>query len=201
MSKGGISPTRMVKGLLVDLPVRAARISLARNTAAATEEGQRLLALVGFGIWVTVFWLVAGWLHQATGMVAPLQIAGLFGLLLIWRIVGLLRRWWVNRRNLTGMAVSLQRQRQMYQMQAEALDQLRKIAAGAGRQVSEGGVDVLGIFRGPPHPAQAEQERTRREQARQVRDMLGDEHRDMPLGDRAEPVIPMPRWLRRRRPR
>jgi len=145
---------------------------------------------------VWVIWVVAGW----SGIQGFQEFAALLWLLWFWRLFVNLRRVWINRHNLKGQARSLQYQRKMYEMQAQALSQVRRIAAGAGRQISEGGVDVLGIFRGQPHPAQAEQERIRRQEVRQVREMLPDEHRDMTIGDQFEPVIPMPRWLRRRRP-
>jgi hypothetical protein len=199
MSKGGISPSgRALRFWLWRLPLGVTRYSVARNTAAATEEGRRMLALAGFGLWVAAFWFVADWLHKATGMVVPLQLAGLFGLLLIWRIIGLLRRWWVHRRNLKDIAVSQQRQRQMYQMQTEAISQLRQLAARSLPSRPDGGVDVLGPFRDRPDPIRAEQQQTRREQAEEIRGQLPEESRGIPLGDRPEPLIPMPRWLRRR---
>lgn len=200
MSKGGISPSgRALRFWLWRLPLGATRYSLARNTAAATEEGRRVMALAGFGAWVAAFWWVANFLHKTVGMVVPLQLAGLFGLLLIWRIIGLLRRWWVNRRQLVSAAVSLQRQRQMYQMQAQALDQLRRLPAALSRGGDGGGgVDVLGKFRGPADPVTQERQRIAGEQQAEVRSQLPEDVREtMPLGDRYEPMVKAPRWMRR----
>ena len=198
MARGGGIPLsgRALRFVLWRAPVGAARYAMARNMALTTEEGRRWLILGGTLFWVWVIWQVAGY----SGVQGFQEAAAFLWLLWFWRFFVNLRRVWVNRRNLKGQARGLQYQRQMYQMQAEALSQMRKIAAGAGRQVTEGGVDVLGRFRGQPHPAEAERQRISREEARQIRDMLPDEHRDMPQGDQFEPVIPMPRWLRRRRP-
>jgi hypothetical protein len=199
MSNGGISPSgRLLRLVLWRLPLNASRYALARNSAAATEHGRYILALAGFGFWVTVFWFAASWWHEATGMVVPLQLAGLLGLLLLWRIIGYLRRLWVNRRQLVGMAVNQQRQRQMFEMQAQVLRQVRQMAASVPRP--DGGVDVLGMFKTTPDPITAEHRRMRAEQARQVRDMLPEGQRP-PFGDRNEPLISVPRWLWKRRPR
>jgi hypothetical protein len=47
----------------------------------------------------------------------------------------------------------------------------------------------------------AEQRRVRQHQTDQVRDMLPPDQRDLPLGDQPEPLLRMPRWMRRRGPR
>jgi hypothetical protein len=197
MARGGVSSSgRALRFVLWRAPMGTARYVMARNMALASEEGRRWLTLAGVLFWVWVIWMVAGW----SGVRGFQELAALLWLLWFWRLFANLRRVWVNRHNLKGQARALQYQRAMYEMQTQALGQLQRLAAGAGRRASEGGVDVLGRFRGQPHPAQAEQERMAREEVRQVRDMLPDEHRDMALGDRLEPVIPKPRWLRRRRP-
>jgi hypothetical protein len=198
MARGGPSYSgRALRFVLWRAPVGAGRYAMARNMALATEEGRRWLILGGTLFWVWVIWMVAGY----SGVQGFQELAAFLWLLWFWRLFVNLRRVWVNRRNLKGQARGLQYQRQMYEMQAEALSQMRRLAAGAGRQVSEGGVDVLNLFRTPPDPVTAEQQQTRRQQAEEIRSQLPEESRDIPLGDRPEPVIPMPRWLRRRGPK
>jgi hypothetical protein len=48
-------------------------------------------------------------------------------------------------------------------------------------------------------PTADEHARMAREQAEESRAMLPEEHRDMPLGDRFEPVFRLPKRLRRNR--
>jgi hypothetical protein len=191
MAKGGISPSgRVLRFVAWRLPLGATRYSVARNMAVVSEEGRRWLALAGFGLWVAVFWYFASFLHNWLGVVLPLQLAGLFGLLLIWRIVGHLRRLWVHRHNLKNQAVGLQRQRQMYEMQAQALDLLRQ---GARQALPGGGFTVPGMLR-RDDPVRDEHERMAREQAEQVRQWTGG---DVPTGDKFEPLITWPKFLRR----
>jgi hypothetical protein len=191
----GVSPSgRALRFVLWRLPLGVTRYSMARNTAVMTEEGRRVLALAAFGLWVAVFWYAATALHSWLGVVVPLQLAGLFGLLLIWRIVGHLRRWWVQRHNLKNQAVSMQRQRQMYEMQAQALGYVQQLA----RQAIPGGTfTMLGSMRqhDPVHEQARQQAATDAELARS---WLPEESRDMPLGDRFEPMVRPPRWMRRR---
>jgi hypothetical protein len=198
MANGGISPSgRILRWWLVRLPVGATRLAVARNTAAATEEGRRVMALAAFGFWVAVFWFAAGWLYRTIGVVVPLQIASLLGLLLIWRIIGLLRRWWVHRHNLPAMAVSVKRQREIYEMQEQALELLRQ---GVRQAIPGGGYTVPGGFR-HHDPVAAEQDRMTQEAQAYVRrqdddvNLLGPQA-DMPMGDKFEPTF---RWLWRRR--
>jgi hypothetical protein len=188
---------RALRFMLWRLPLGVTRYSVARNTAVITEEGRRWLALAGFGAWVAAFWWLALWLHRTAGLLVPLQVASLLGLLLIWRIVGHLRRLWVHRRNLTNMAVSVQRQRQMYQMQEQALDLLRQ---GASRAIPAGRTFTMGGVMRHHDPAADEHARIAREQATQARGWLPPEHRDVPLGDRFEPILRLPKWLRRPKP-
>jgi hypothetical protein len=197
MARGGPSYSgRALRFVLWRAPVGAGRYAMARNMALATEEGRRWLILGGTLFWVWVIWMVAGY----SGVQGFQELAAFLWLLWFWRLVVNLRRVWVNRRNLKGQARGLQYQRQMYEMQAEALAQMRRLAAGAGRQVSEGGVDVLNLFQ-THDPIRAEQQQTRRQQAEEIRSQLPEESRDMPLGDRPEPLVRMPRWMRRRGPR
>lgn len=203
MSKGGVSPSgRALRFVLWRLPLRATQLALARNSAAASEHGRYVLALAGFGFWVAVFWYAASWWHQATGMVVPLQVAGLLGLLLIWRIIGYLRRLWVNRHNLVSMAVTQQRQREMHQVITKTLPgQMQQWGQQVTARVGdgEGGFTVMGSLRREDETYQ-QVRRTRRDQLRQVRDMLPEEQRGMPLGDQFEPLIRWP-WRRRRGPK
>jgi hypothetical protein len=196
MASGGISPSgKVLRWWVWRLPKGVATYSWNRNLAAATEEGRRVLALAAFGLWVAGFWFAAGWLYRATGVMVPLQIASLMGLLLIWRIVGLGRRWWKLRGNLTAQAVSVQRQREMYEMQRQALAYLRGLPRQA---LPDGG---LTIMRSSTHddPTSDEARRVNAEQQRYARDILGDDQQDIPLGDRFEPIIRLPRFRRRKR--
>jgi hypothetical protein len=190
MAKGGASYSgRALRFVLWDLPLRVTRYSIARNTAAATEEGQRLLALVGFGAWVAVFWYLAWLLRDWFGMVVPLQVAGLFGLLLVWRIVGHGRRLWKHRHNLTNMAVSIKRQREIHQVITQLPEQMYQsllAAYQAGGEMRDYG------------PAYAQTRQMERDQAEAVREQVrsasGDE---VPTGE-WRPMTPMPKWLKRR---
>lgn len=194
MANGGISPSgRILRWWLVRLPVGATRLAIARNTAAATEEGRRVMALAAFGFWVAGFWFAAGWLYRTTGVVAPLQIASLLGLLLIWRIIGLLRRWWVHRHNLPAIAISTKRQREIYEMQTQALELLRQ---GARNAIPGGTFTMMGSMR-HHDPTADEHARMAREQAAESRSWLPEEHQDMPLGDKFEPTFRWP-WKRKR---
>lgn len=188
---------RALRFVLWRLPRDVTRYSWARNTAVMTEEGRRILALAAFGAWVVVFWYAATVLHNWLGMVVPLQLAGLFGLLLVWRIIGHLRRWWVQRHNLKNQAVSMQRTRQMYQMQEQALDLLRQ---GARQAISGGGHTVAGMLR-HHDPHYEEHLQQAQQDAETARSWLPDPDRGIPLGDRfTSPLDKMPRWMRRRGP-
>jgi hypothetical protein len=198
VSKGGISPSgRALRAVLWRLPLGATKFSIARNTAAATEEGRRIMALIGFGAWVAVFWYVASFLHAAVGLLWSLQLAGLFGLLLIWRIIGLARRWWAHRRNLASMARNAQIQREIYQAVTQFPDLMRQYA----RQAAPGGGHTMPNLLRHHDPEYETQRQEAREQADRSRSWLPVEQQDMPLGDRHDPVFPMPKWMRRRRPK
>lgn len=195
MAKGGISPSgRVLRFVAWRLPLGVTRYSVARNMAVVNEEGRRWLALAGFGLWTAGFWYFATFLHNWLGMVVPLQLAGLFGLLLIWRVIGHLRRLWAQRHSLKNQAVSLQRQRQMFEMQAQTLDYLRRLP---GQALPGGAFTMLGMKR-ETDPVGEETRRVAREQADQVRGWLGDEQADVPLGDRFEPLFRRPRFRRRK---
>jgi phosphate/sulfate permease len=197
MSKGGISPSgRFLRWALWRLPLGATKLSIARNTAAASEEGRRVMALIGFGAWVAVFWYVAWWLYSATGVIVPLQLAGLFGLLLIWRIVGLLRRWWVHRHNLQNMARNAQIQRETYKILTALPGQIQQLARGAPGGMAFTMPNLL-RHHDPDHEAQ---QQAARQQAEESRGWLPQEIRDdMPLGAEFEPTFRWPRFRRRKK--
>jgi hypothetical protein len=184
VSKGGVSPSgRALRFVLWRLPLGATKFSIARNTAAVTEEGRRILALIGFGAWVAVFWYVASFLHAAVGLLWPRQLAGLFGLLLIWRIIGLARRWWAHRRNLASMARNAQIQRETFKILTALPGQIQQLA----RQAPGGGIDMFGAIRRQPQgPAT-------KEEAFQA----GQPWTEPPPG--MAPLIPWRRLFRRRR--
>jgi hypothetical protein len=75
----------------------------------------------------------------------------------------------------------------------QGLQQVAQSVASRG----EGGFTVLGSLR-QADPVTQETRRTRRRQADQVRSWLPEESRDVPLGQEFEPLLPMPRSLRRR---
>ncbi|HJU00244.1 MAG TPA: hypothetical protein VJ966_03455, partial [Actinomycetes bacterium] len=190
MGKGGISPSgRALRYIVWRLPLGMTKFSIARNVAVLTEEGRRWLALAGFGLWVGVFWWAASLLHDWLGLLVPLQLAAFFGVLLIWRIVGNLRRLWAHRRNLTSMARNAQIQREMYQVLTALPGQIQTLARSV--PVPGGTFTMRGSMR--HHDPAADQEAAlARQQAEQARSWLPPEHADMPLGDRFEPIFRLP---------
>lgn len=174
-------------------PKRAAEYTAAGFLATGQEVGRRWLSIAGLGLWLWLLWRVAAW----TGIQGAQEFTSFLLLLWIWRLLVLLR--WTIRLRVEAARVRAF-QRQQFQAIQQLPGQLRQMAAGLPRPGGEGGIDVLGRFR-TTHPMDAEAQRVRREQARQVRDMLPEESKDIPLGDQFEPVIRMPRWLRRRGPR
>jgi hypothetical protein len=186
---------RAVRWLLWRAPKGAAKYTWDSNMALASNLGRRWIVLFVYGGFL---WWVAA---PVAGVVTPLRtpVAILKLLWLFWAVS--LAKWSWNAR--PGAARNRQAMREMYQVvheiRGDVREGLQRVARAMPRG-QEGGVDVLGIFRSDPDPVTAEHRRRERDQARQVRDMLPEEQRDIPLGD-LEPVIRMPRWLRRRRPR
>lgn len=193
MANGGISPSgRALRFLLWRAPTGAARYAMARNMALATEEGRRWLILGGTLFWVWVIWQVAGW----SGIQGFQEFAAFLWLLWWWRLFVNLRRTWAHRRNLKAMAVGTQRQRQMYEMQTQALSMIRQYARQA---IPSGGTfTMMGSMR-HHDPTDTEARRISAEQQRYARDILGDDQQGTPLGDRFEPIIRLPRFRRRKR--
>jgi hypothetical protein len=198
MARGGMSASgRVLRWWLWKLPVGATKYSIAKNTAVMTEEGRRWLALLAFGFWAFLFWRFAQFLHGWLGVVVPLRLAALFGLLLIWRIVGHLRRLWVHRRHLSSMARNAQVQRQTYEILTALPGQIQQLARN-GITRDGGGFTMFGSMR-QDDPGDGDDRRQRVLNRQQVLDMLPEGQRDLPLGDEFEPVVRMPKWMRRRR--
>jgi hypothetical protein len=186
---------RAVRWLLWRAPKGAAKYTWDSNMALASDLGRRWIVLLVYGGFL---WWVA---TPVAEVVTPLRTpVVLLKLLWLWWAVSLAQWSWRAR---PGTARNRQAMREMYQVvheiRGDVQQGLRQMAASVPRP--DGGVDVLGMFKSAPDPIAAEQARTRADQARQVRDMLPDDQRDLPLGDRAEPLVKMPRWLRRRGPR
>jgi hypothetical protein len=183
---------RALRYTLWRAPKRAAEYTAAGFLATGQEIGRRWLSIAGLGLWLWLLWRVAAW----TGIQGAQELTSFLLLLWIWRVIVLLR--WTIRLRVEAARVRAF-QRQQFQMIQQLPGQMRQLAASVPRP--DGGIDVLGLFRGEPDPVTAEQQQTRRRQAEEIRSQLPEESRDIPLGDRPEPVIPMPRWLRRRGPK
>jgi hypothetical protein len=195
MARTGITPTgRLLRFVLWRAPLRATQYTVAGYMATVQQAGSRWIAWGGLGLWVWGLW----WLAGALGIQGMREFVGFLLLLWLWRGIVLLR-WTIHLRMEAARVRAFQRQQ--FQMIQQLPGQLRQMAAGLPRPGGEGGIDVLNFLRTQPDPAYAEQQRTRHEQARQVRDWLPEESRDIPLGERPEPLVKMPRWMRRRGPR
>lgn len=196
MARGDIQWSgRAVRWLFWRAPKGAAKYAWDSNMALASDLGRRWIVL---GVYGGFLWVA----RQVAEVVTPLRtpVAVLILLWFFWAVS--LARWSWNAR--PGAARNRQALREIYQ----SVHEVRGDVRGFAQQVARGlpgrggeGVDVLNLFRTQPDPVTAEQQRTRREQAEQVRGWLPEESRGIPLGDRPEPLVRMPRWMRRRGPR
>lgn len=194
MSKGGITPTgRLLRFVFWRAPLRATQYTVAGYMATVQQAGGRWIAWAGLGAWVWFLW----WLSGVFGIQGMREFVGFLLLLWLWRGIALLR-WTISLRIEAARARAFQRQQ--FQMLQQLPGQMQKAVAGVAGRASEGGTDVLNLFRGPPDPITAEQRQTHRRQVEQVREWLPEESKGIPLGDRPEPLVRMPRWLRRRGP-
>jgi hypothetical protein len=193
MARSGITPTgRLLRFVFWRAPLRATQYTVAGYMATVQQAGSRWIAWGGLGAWVWFLW----WLAGALGIQGMREFVGFLLLLWLWRGLVLLR-WTIHLRMEAARVRAFQRQQ--FQMIQQLPGQIRQMAASVPRP--DGGIDVLNVFGGQPDPVWAEQQRTRREQARQIRDQLPEESRGIPLGDRPEPLVRMPRWIRRKGPR
>lgn len=171
-------------------PKGAVKYGLDSNMALAGDIGRRIIVLVVYG----------AYLWGARWVWTKLDLPGR------WVISVLLLLWFVYAVNVVSFIrhgraqASRNRQlaRQQYRVVHEIHTDVREALAGVGRQARDGGVDVLGKFRGPADPVTQERQRIARDQQVEVRSQLPEDVREtMPLGDRYEPMVKAPRWMRR----
>jgi hypothetical protein len=191
MAGGGISPSgRALRFLLWRAPVRAASYTAAGFVATTTEVGRRWITIAGLGLWV---WFLR-WLAVRSGVVGFRQVTAFLLLLWFWRLFVLVR-WTIGLRVAAARARAMQRE--IYQTVTEKLpNQMQQWGRQAAAQIPGGTFTMRGSMR-HDDPAADEHARMAREQAEESRGWLPEEHRDMPLGDRFEPVFRLPKWLRR----
>jgi hypothetical protein len=192
MANGDISWSgRALRAVLWRAPLWATKRTTAGYMATVEDVGRRGLAVAGFGLWVFGVWWLAGW----TGIQGFQEVAAFLVLVWFWRFFVFCR--WVYK-----MRTAALRARAMQRKQAELLEKLAGQVQQWGRQAipSGGSFTVLGMTR-QSDPGAEEVRRMAAHQARQGRDLLSDEDRDAPLGDQFEPVLRMPRWIRKRRPK
>jgi hypothetical protein len=195
MSNGDIPWSgRAVRWLFWSAPKRAVKYTVDSNMALASDLGRRWITWIMFGAYLWGFrWLVRHIL-PVDGLRALSAV-----LLLLWFWHGLnLLKWSIKTNSYAA------RQRALAREQHAILHELRgdfrnAISAAAGR-VSGGTYTMPNLLR-HHDPAAEEQQRMRRAQADESRSWLPPEQQDMPLGDQHDPVFPMPKWMRKRRPK
>lgn len=189
MSSGDIQWSgRAVRWLFWRAPKRAARYTWDSNLALASDLGRRWILFAVFGAYL---WGLR-WL--AVHLVPPLRSVSAI-LLLLWFWHGLnLIRWTIHARAASARARAVQREQ--YQIMQELRADFREVITN---RIPGGGHTVKGML-AQSDPEYEAQQRQAAEQADQVRTMLPPEDRNVPLGDRFEPLVRLPNWLRRRRP-
>jgi hypothetical protein len=190
MARGDISWSgQVLRAVLWRAPVRATQYTVAGYMATAQEVGRRWISLAGLGAWVWFLWWAAG----MSGVQGFQELVAFLLLLWVWRLIVLVR-WTISLR------VAAARARAQQRLMLETLTQLPGQMQQLARQAIPGGTFTVGGMLRHHDPHAEEQQRQVREQAEQVRGWLPAEHRDMPLGD-LEPLVRMPRWMRRRKPK
>jgi hypothetical protein len=184
VSQGGISVSgRAMRWLFWRAPKSAVAYTIAGNMALVSDLGRRWLVFFVFGAYL---W---GMRWLATNLVPPLRtITALLLLLWFWHGINLVR-WTLHARAQAARARAMQRE--MYQTLNALPGQLQQLARQAIPQT--GGFTVPGMLR-RDDPVRDEHERMAREQAEQVRQWTGG---DVPTGDKFEPLITWPKFLRR----
>ena len=185
MANGGISPSgRALRFVLWRAPMGAAKYTAAGFLATTQDVGRRWLSMAGLGLWVWVMYRVA----QASGIEGFRQFTAFLMLLWFWRLVVLVR--WTY-----GLRVAASRARAAQRKQIELLQQLPGQIQQFARQAipQGGGFTVLGMKR-QHDPVRDQLDEMAREQADQVRQWTGNE---VPIGDKFEPLVAWPKFLRR----
>ena len=182
---------RAVRWLVWRLPKSAARYTWDSNMALATDLGRRWATLAVYGAFL---W---GLRWVANNFIPPLRPwAAILVLLWFYWAVSLVRWSWNAR---PGASRNRQAMREMYQTVHELRTDVREAISTAAQRAGGGTFTMMGSMR-HHDPVADEHRRTSAEQQQWIRKRLPEEHQDMPLGDQFEPIVKLPRWMRRRKP-
>jgi hypothetical protein len=192
MSKGGISPSgRAARWLFWRVPRRATEYTVAGYMATAQEVGRRWITIVVFGLWL---WFLRWVAEHVVRTEATLAVTAVLLLLWFWRVVSLVQ-WTID------LKVAAARQRAATRELFQTVQQLPGQIQQAVASRTQGGSYTMPNLLRHHDPEYETQRQAAREQADRSRAWLPSEQQDMPLGDRHDPVFPMPKWMRRRRPK
>jgi hypothetical protein len=189
MASGGISPSgRALRFLLWRAPLRAASSTAAGFMATTQEVGRRWITMAGLGLWLWFLYQVARW-SQIQGF---RQLTAFLLLLWFWRLFVLIR-WTIGLRVAAARARAMQRE--MYQTLQQLPGQMQQLARQA--IPAGGGFTVPGMLR-QHDPVHDQARQIARDQAAETRSWLPPEDRDLPIGDKFEPIWRLPRFMRRK---
>jgi small-conductance mechanosensitive channel len=181
---------RVLRAVLWRAPLRVTKYTVAGYMATSQEVGRRWIAMTGLGLWLWFLWRVA----LGLGVQGFIEFTSFLLLLWIWRFVVLVK-WTI------GLRVAAARARAQQRQMLEALNQLPGQIQQAVASRAQGGSYAMPNLMRHHDPEYETQRQAAREQADRSRSWLPVEQQDMPLGDRHDPVFPMPKWMRKHKPK